>query len=66
MTCACESCSPTPAPTYTEAHRAACEARWVLGMDKDKRTTYYSSVKKARGTVAANKLIKDVNSTRKA
>jgi hypothetical protein len=56
--CACEACQPSaPAPTYTEAHRAACEARHVASMDTHRdRREYLGGVKKARGADAAEAL----------
>jgi hypothetical protein len=44
-------------PTYTEAHRHACEVRYVLAMpDKNRRRAYLEGVEKARGKSAADRL----------
>jgi hypothetical protein len=51
---------PTDDPrghTYTEAHRHACEVRYVLSMQsKDRRRDYLAGVEKARGKPAADRL----------
>lgn len=60
MKCLCPHCSDPPAPTYTEAFRAACEARYVLRMGKVQRQAYYVGVRKSRGLPAARQLIEDV------
>lgn len=65
MSCLCPACTPTPAPTFTEEFRLACEARWVVSHDKEWRTEYYAKVRKARGASHANLLIHAVNEVRK-
>lgn len=60
MKCLCPRCSDQPAPTYTEAWRKECEARYVLGMGKDQRRSYYAGVSKFRGLPAMRELIADV------
>lgn len=60
MKCLCPRCSEQPAPTYTEAWRRECEARYVLGMGKDQRRSYYACVGKFRGLPASRQLIADV------
>jgi hypothetical protein len=48
-------------PTYTEAHRHACEVRYVLAMpDKNRRRAYLAGVEKARGKPAADRLRTDI------
>jgi hypothetical protein len=56
--CQCEGCRPGAAgATYTETHRAACEARHVASMDTHRdRREYLGGVKKARGADAAEAL----------
>ncbi|MCL2656834.1 MAG: hypothetical protein FWD62_05320 [Betaproteobacteria bacterium] len=46
--------------TWTEQHRAACEARTVMRWDKDRRNAYYRLVEQKRGKAAMQKLIADV------
>lgn len=53
-------------PTWTEAHRHACEVREVLTWPRDKRLRYYGLVEKTRGTQAATRLRDAVNATWKA
>ena len=60
MSCACPACTSDPAPTYTEAFRALCEARWVLKHNKAWRNSYYAEVLRARGSEAARLLVSDV------
>ena len=60
MKCQCPSCTDTQAKTYTEQHRAECEARDVMRMPKERRDKYYSGVKKNRGEAAVLKLIEEV------
>lgn len=44
-------------PLASEAHRAACEARYVAGLDGDEaRAGYIAQVVKRRGTDAAQAL----------
>lgn len=47
--CLCESCSPLPAPTWTQAHARACEARYVAGLGYYAREEFYAGVLKFRG-----------------
>lgn len=47
--------------TWSEAHRAACEARAVMVWPREKRHEYYGRVKAMRGDAAAAALIADVN-----
>ena len=58
-------CGPTPCSkpdcTWSEAHRAACEARLVMSWPSHERKAYYAMVKRKRGDVAAAALIVDVN-----
>lgn len=56
--CRCEACCPTdPAPTYTEEHRHACEARHLATMAKDSmRAAHLDAVEKKAGKAAANAL----------
>lgn len=55
--CLCSCCSTTPAPTYSEEHRAACEARWVSKKPREWRHEYYAGVEKFRGEPAAMALV---------
>jgi hypothetical protein len=55
--CLCPRCSDQPAPTYIEAWRKECEARYVLHMGKDQRRAYYAGVSKFRGLPAMRELI---------
>lgn len=52
---------PSPACTWSEAHRAACEARTVMRWDKERRDGYYAMVRRNRGDVAARALVMNVN-----
>ena len=55
--CRCPTCSSTPLPTYTEAFRAACEARSVAAMQThEQRTDYLEDVAKRRGADHAKRL----------
>ena len=58
--CLCPACCESPAPTYTEAWRRQCEARYVLRMEKNQRRAYYAGVGKFRGLPASRQLIADV------
>lgn len=59
-------CGPSPCSlpscTWSEAHRAACEARRVMAWPAEERKAYYAKVRAARGHDAAAALIADVNS----
>ena len=46
--------------TYSEAHRAVCEARMVLSMPFDERRTYIEMVRRKRGDKATAKLEADI------
>jgi hypothetical protein len=48
-----------PDCTWTEKHRAECEARLVMLWDKPTRLAYYADVKKKRGEAAAQQLIEE-------
>lgn len=50
-----------PSCTWSEQHRAACEAREVMRWPGEKRREYYARVKQARGDAALAALIADVN-----
>ena len=49
--CECATCR-AGGPTYTEAHRAACEARAVAQMADEARGTYLERVRGIRGDAA--------------
>lgn len=54
--CRCVTCLP-PGPTYSEAHRAACEARWVAALPTHgDRRAYLERVARRRGQAAADRL----------
>lgn len=63
-------CGPKPCDqpdcTWSEPHRALCEARTVAAWDKKQRMDYYSDVRAKRGDNAARKLAEAVNETRRA
>ena len=46
--------------TWTEAHRAACEARLVASLPRAQRLDYYERVAKRRGQQAAADLAANV------
>lgn len=52
---------PSPACTWSEAHRAACEAREVMRWSGEERRAYYAKVRAVRGQDAAAGLIAAVN-----
>lgn len=56
--CRCESCRPDdPAPTYTRAWRAECEARTVLAIPTlEERREYLAKVAEKRGTAGRQQL----------
>lgn len=56
--CRCESCCPgDPASTYTEAHRHACEARWVANLPSHvERRRFLVGVMESRGHEAYEQL----------
>ena len=55
-----------PDCTWSEAHRAICEARTVAAWEKQRRMDYYGDVRARRGDDAARKLAAAVNDVRKA
>lgn len=59
--CRCESCAPgDPAPTYTEAHRHACEVRFVISLpSNERRKAYLEAVADFRGHEAYQRLRRD-------
>ena len=54
-----------PDCTWSEAHRALCEARTVAARSRDRRIAYYKDVDLKRGRKAATDLVGAVNSIRK-
>jgi hypothetical protein len=55
--CLCPACAPIPSPTYTEAYRLACEARFVANLPSDQeRAKYLGKVSAARGARTAQEL----------
>ena len=54
-----------PDCTWSEAHRALCEARTVAAWSRDKRSAYYKDVDLKRGRKAATELVEAVNSIRR-
>ena len=55
--CLCPACTPTPAPTYTEAFRLACEARYLAALPRlDERRAYLKRVEIRRGAAAKAQL----------
>lgn len=61
VACMCEACAVIPAPTWTQAHREACEVRQVMRWDKPKRAEYFESVERQRGRAARARLMDAVN-----
>lgn len=57
-------CGPAPCTkpdcTWSEKHRAECEAREVLGWEKARRLAYYGQVKAKRGEAAMQRLVDEV------
>ena len=51
----------SPTCTWSEAHRAACEAREVMKWSGEERRAYYAKVRAVRGQDAAAVLIAAVN-----
>ena len=49
-----------PNCTWGDQHRKECEAREVMRWSREKRTEYYSDVKKRRGDAALKELIEEV------
>jgi heme exporter protein D len=46
-------CTPSPAPTYTEAFRLACEARYLAALPRlEARRAYLKRVEERRGRPA--------------
>lgn len=59
--CQYPSCTPTPSPTYSEDHRAKCEARFVCSLPTlESRKAYLSMVERKRGQAATESLKKEV------
>lgn len=58
--CGPNSCE-SPQCTWSEAHRAACEARTVMRWPRENRASYYAEVKKKRGEKARADLVAAVN-----
>ena len=58
--CLCESCSPDPAPTYTEKFRLYCEAKDVRRMHPRQRKEYLDGVKKNRGQSGLDYLMAEI------
>ena len=54
-----------PDCTWSEAHRALCEAMTVAEWSRDKRSAYYKDVDLKRGRKAATDLVEAVNSIRR-
>jgi len=46
--------------TWTEAHRHACEVRYVQGLAADAREAYLQRVAEKRGAAAGERLRRDV------
>ena len=62
-------CGPRPCDkpdcTWSEAHRALCEAKTVAEWIRDKRSAYYKDVDLKRGRKAATDLVEAVNAIRR-
>lgn len=57
--CRCPACSPDPLPTFTEAHRFACELRHLIAMPTgNDRSRYLAGVREKRGDAARAALVK--------
>jgi hypothetical protein len=58
-------CGPKPCDkpdcTWSEAHRARCEARTVMRWPNSERKRYYGMVAEKRGSDAARQLVADVS-----
>lgn len=50
----------------SEAWRADCEIRYIAGLSDDRRTKFYLGAKKHRGEAAAQALVDQVNTYRRA
>lgn len=71
MKCLCESCTDTPAPTYTEAFKQEClkrhreryqkKAREVAMYPDEKKRRYYAMFAEKRGEENAKRFIEEVN-----
>jgi len=71
MKCQCESCTDTPAPTYTEAFKQEClkrhrkkyqaKAREVMMWPDEKKHRYYDKFVEQCGEENAKKFIEEVN-----
>lgn len=59
--CRCSACSDDPAPTYSEAHRRACEVRYVAAMATKSDRSWYlfgkGGVAERRGRQACERII---------
>ena len=53
MTCYCPACCDTPKPTYTEAFKRECLARYILTKDRRGRQDFYAGFAKHHGEPAA-------------
>ena len=60
MPCYCPACSDTPKPTYTEAFKRECLARYILTKDRRGRQYFYAGFAKHHGEPAARQLAVDV------
>ena len=49
MSCLCPSCTPNPAPTYTENFRLVSEAHTILSWPFSERRAFLERVGKERG-----------------
>lgn len=65
MMCGQSPCDK-PDCTWSEAHRARCEARTVMRWPKQERSKYYGMVAEKRGRSAAQRLMADVSEEWKA
>lgn len=53
--CGMSPCA-SPACTWSESHRQACEARYVIRLQKAKREEFYAGVAKKRGVAGEQQL----------
>lgn len=51
----------SPSCTWSEAHRARCEARTVMRWPAQNRKAYYAKVAEKRGDASARQLVADVS-----
>jgi len=71
MSCKCEQCTDTPAPTWTEAFKKEClkrhrekyqaKAREVMMWPEDRKLRYYAMFAEKRGEENANRFKEEVN-----